>query len=229
MNKNENAGLWWDYSWNPITGCSHASEGCDNCYAEAISRRFKLPWGKTVFHPERLGDPSMVRKPSRIFVCSMADLFHETVETEWRDSVYQTIRSCPWHTFILLTKRPRNALTLHEMRRERLPPNVWMGVTVENQARADERIPILLRIPAAVRFVSVEPMLGPVDLASAANVTYWDDPVAGINWVIAGPENGPGARACDHYEFEDLQSQCVAAGVPFFDKRPAGARREWPK
>jgi protein gp37 len=233
VNKQGPNGIGWcDYTWSPIVGCSPVSEGCSACYAEAISRRFGLPWGKAVFKPERLGEPAKVKKPGRIFVCSMSDLFHEAVETEWRDAVYRTIEDCPWHTFIILTKRPEIAMRdiLGQDLRRRLYPNVWLGVTAENQARADERIPILLRIPAAVRFVSVEPMLGAVDLTPyiSGGLTgggFLD----GLSWVIAGPETGPKARLCCDSWLCDLAAQCYAEGVPFFDKRTPGIRREWPK
>ena len=96
---------WCDYTWNPIVGCSPCSPGCDHCYAKAISHRFHLPWGKAHFMPERLNEPYKIRKPARIFVCSMSDIFHETIDPEWRVKIYLTITSLPWHTFILLTKR----------------------------------------------------------------------------------------------------------------------------
>jgi len=230
---------WADYSWNPIVGCSPASEGCDHCYAAAISRRFKLPWGQAHFLPERLGQPAKVRKPSRIFVCSMGDFFHPTVRREWKEAVYKVIGANPRHTFIMLTKRPEHILSFWADY-----PNIWIGVTAENQARADERIPQLLRVPAAVRFVSVEPMLGPVVLSDRATAKgrsgcggCWakesgfpcSSPLRGIDWVIAGPETGPGARRCSLLWMADLAEQCSAAKVPFFDKRTHFLRRQFPK
>jgi protein gp37 len=153
----------------------------------------------------------------------MSDMFHERTETEWRDAAYRTIGACPQHTFILLTKRPEIAERdiLGKYSCPRLFPNVWLGVTVENQARADERIPILLRIPAAVRFVSVEPMLGPVDLREY---------LPNLDWVIAGPETGAGARQCNPAWIADIAAQCEQAGVAFHDKREGAhcIRREWP-
>ena len=209
---------WCDWTWNPIVGCSPASEGCAHCYAAAISKPCHLPWGSAHFMPDRLDQPAKVRKPGRVFVCSMADLGHETVKPGWREEIYDAMMRAPWHTYIVLTKRPGPWM------RTVYGP-VWIGITIENQARANERVPMLLRIPAAVRFVSVEPMLGPVDLASAAGVTYWDDPVAGIHWVIAGPETGPKARPC-----QDAWINALAAESPcFFDKRIGGLRREWPQ
>ena len=118
---------WANWTWNPIVGCSPASAGCANCYAAAISKRFNLPWGSAHFAPERLDQPAKVRKPGRVFVCSMADIGHETVKPEWREAVYAAMRGAPWHTFIILTKRPA-ALAC-----DNPPENVWMGVSVERE------------------------------------------------------------------------------------------------
>lgn len=224
---------WADWTWNPIVGCSPASAGCANCYAAAISRRFHLPWGSAHFMPDRLDQPARVCKPGRVFVCSMADIGHETVKPGWRELVYSAMWVAPWHTYIILTKRPgewmRNA-----------PPGVWMGVTAENQDTANARVPILLSMAAAVRFVSVEPMLGPVVLSERAMAKGWcgcgecgtreggfpcPTPLRGIDWVIAGPETGPKARLCEDAWIDALaiESQC------FFDKRQNGKRREFPK
>lgn len=207
---------WCDYTWNPITGCSPVSEGCEHCYAAGISKRFGLPWGEPVFNKDRLEDPLKLKKPARIFVGSMTDMLHPLIELHHAGLVFDVIQKCPQHTFMLLTKRPAGMLPadIADM------PNLWMGVTAENQARADERIPMLLEIPAAVRFVSLEPMLGPVDLSK------WN----GLDWVIAGPETGTGARQCDSAWIFDVAAECAIAGVPFFDKRKRGwLRREWPK
>ena len=229
---------WCDWTWNPIVGCSPASEGCANCYAAAISKRFHLPWGKARFMPERLDQPAKVHKPGRVFVCSMGDLFHETVSREWKQAVFTVACNTPRHTFIFLTKRPERVRDwwIGDV------PNVWLGVTAENQARADECVPILADIPAAVRFVSIEPMLGPVsmrrwlpepcaitprepcgDCEACAGNASWP---TRIHWVIAGPETGPGARECRDEWIEALarESSC------FFDKRQRGhwVRREFP-
>jgi protein gp37 len=206
---------WCDWTWNPIVGCSPASEGCAHCYAAAISKRFNLPWGRAWFVPERLDQPAKVRKPGRVFVCSMGDFYHESVDDAWRTIVLNVIGQCPEHTFIILTKRP-----------ERIPAgapwfkNIWLGVTAENQARADERVRTLMARTCGierpiVRFVSVEPMLGPVTFSG-----HTPKP----DWVIAGPETGPKARPCDHYAFEALAAESPC----FFDKRVGGTRREFP-
>jgi len=219
---------WATYTWNPIVGCSPASEGCANCYAEGISKRFHRPWGSAHFMPERLAQPSHIRKPSRVFVCSMSDIFHPTVEPGMIVAILDEIRQCPQHTFIILTKRPRRLtepqLVLPGDRTVSLgswfdEPNIWLGVTVENQARAEERIPLLLTVPAAVRFVSVEPMLEPVDLSK------WLIPEGDvIDWVIAGPETGRGKRHCENKWIDDLAAQSPC----FFDKRSSFKRREYP-
>lgn len=201
---------WCDYTWNPIVGCSPASEGCENCYAAALSRRFGWPWGSAHFMPERLDEPARVRKPSRVFVCSMGDFGHETVNPAWREVVYKAMWAARQHTYIILTKRPGKWLRT-------VPAGVWLGVTVESQ----ENIWRWERLKKEgggrfIRFVSVEPMLGPVSFASDA-----DRP----EWVIAGPETGPKARRC-----EGAWIDALAAESPcFFDKRECWTRREFPK
>ena len=248
---------WADYTWNSITGCSPISEGCRNCYAAAISKRFGLPWGKPVFHPERLDEPLRRKKPAIIFICSMSDLFHEQVPDQWIDQVFAAMALCPQHTFLVLTKRPERAakwISYNEYCRTRpdriseaagdnfglsesFPgeldywpkwplPNVWLGVTAENQEQADKRIPTLLSIPAAHHFVSVEPMLGPVDLT-------WDVGTGeghrdsflnhGLDLVICGPETGPKARPCDPAWIEDLARQSPR----FYDKRKENPIARW--
>ncbi len=227
MNKSKHDYEWWDYTWNPISGCAPISAGCDNCYAAAVSERFNLPWGKPVFHPERLDQPGKLRKSARIFVCSMSDIGHDDIEWHWYRDIWTVMEYNQQHTFMMLTKRPERLAKI----RPYLLPNVWIGVTAENQAMANERIPVLFQIPAAVRFVSVEPMLGPVDLAGGLYYTGDTRPTRceKLDWVIAGPETGPKARPCDHYEFTDMAAQCEQAGVPFWDKRHvAPLRREWP-
>jgi len=245
MNKSKHDYEWWDYSWNPIVGCSPVSEGCENCYAAGISKRFKLPWGTPEFKPERLMEPVRMRKPSRIFVCSVSDIFHEGVHAEWVDRVLEIIAACPQHTFMMLTKRPENIYRkIYEVTAERACrelgggdylPNLWLGVTAENQARADERISILLSVPAAKHFVSVEPMLGPVSLAGFDGKTYrpWLDYHAwkvAFDWVIAGPETGRRARECKPEWIMDVADQCKAAKVSFWDKSHGEfIRREYPR
>jgi protein gp37 len=200
---------WADWTWNPITGCSPASAGCDHCYAAAISRRFKLPWGEAHFHPERLDAPANFKTPGRVFVCSMGDIFHPTVQPGWRHEVFHAMHDAPWHTYIMPTKRPENMFRPSVNR-----PNWWFGVTCETQADADRRWPILCEV-SSLRFVSVEPMLGPVTFRNWA---------VKPDWVIAGPETGPGARPCRDEWIAELAHESAC----FFDKRANWHRREWP-
>ena len=236
---------WCEYTWNPIVGCSPASEGCANCYARRMARRLaanpKLPvttrfayglaladdgreWARPaclMLLPERLGEPARVKKPARIFVCSMSDLGHESVSPGRRQEVVDAMIRAPWHTYIVLTKRPGPWM-------RDLPKACWVGVTAENQARANERIPELLHhgAYAEVRFASVEPMLGPVDFEGLVlNGVCLDR----LDWVIAGPETGRGARECRVEWIGALAEQCENAGMPFFDKRKTWLRREWPE
>ena len=179
---------WADAVWNPVTGCTPISEGCQNCYAERMATRLKGRYGypedepfKVTLHPEKLKEPLKWKKPRRVFVCSMGDLFHEQVPDGYIAKVWEVMSNASQHTFLVLTKRPQRMedflarLGWYTHDREVNPAeavldeggkytlkNVWLGVTAENQQRADERIPILLQIPAALRFVSIEPMLGPV-------------------------------------------------------------------
>lgn len=172
--------------------------------------------GELVWHPDRLDIPLRWRKPRRIFVCSMSDLFHQAVPDEWRESVWNVMGDNRRHTFMVLTKRPN--VMRDWLRRVRAPtvPNVWLGVTVCNQEEADRKIPILLETPAALRFVSVEPMLGPVNLRG------WTYQLSGadtsLDWVICGAETGSGARPMNPDWARALRDQCIDAGVPLFFK-----------
>lgn len=264
---------WCDATWNPVTGCSPISEGCEHCYACAMAKRFPslhgfigggvYPDGEMSeirpasfraprLHADRLDKPMHWRKPRRIFVCSMGDLFHAAVPDEWIASVFGVMARCQQHTFMLLTKRPermrdiingkdstRFAGIFRELHPDHGNPvcifgrNVWVGVTAENQQRADERIPPLLEIPAAVHFVSVEPMLGPMVLplrrclsCGGVGPDGSECPKCGrktlaenaIQWVICGGETGPGAREMKAGWVIQLARECDAVGVPFFFK-----------
>ena len=233
---------WADAVWNPVTGCTKVSEGCRHCYAEGIAKRF---WGERKFtdvqcHEDRLDAPLHWRKPRRVFVNSMSDLFHPAVPFEFIDMVFATMAWMQEHTFMILTKRPAQMVKYFaEVGRAHLAPlpNVWLGVTVENQQAADERIPYLLRTPAAVRFVSVEPMLGEVNLdpymqhppfTEGYKMTWGYSEWRGLDWVICGGETGPGARLMDLDWARSLRDQCQAAEVPFFFKR-VGSAYQWRK
>lgn len=200
---------WCDYTWNPIVGCSPVSAGCENCYAAGIAKRFKMPWGTPVFMPDRLDEPQKVRKPSRVFVCSMSDLFHEGLPQQRVLDVQHAMICAPWHTYIICTKRPNRIFG-------GFLPNTIIMVSVENQVVAS-RLHWLQMLQHNWRVgVSVEPMIGPVTLME---FPFRPD------WVIAGPETGPNARPCKSEWIDALaaESRC------FFDKRKTGwNRREWP-
>jgi len=236
---------WCEESWNIITGCTPISEGCKNCYASRMAKRLKGrfgyppddPFKPGTMHNDVIHKPAHWQKPKRIFVCSMGDLFHDEVDWNHLFSVWQMMGMIKHHTFIVLTKRPMNAkhqlyndLGFHLRRQNwcnKWPlPNVWLGVTAENQQRADERIPILLETPAAVRFVSIEPMLGPVDLNKKEcliDKRRFKYTIANyLDWVICGGESGPGARPMHPDWARSLRDQCQEAGVPFFMKQMSG-------
>jgi protein gp37 len=270
---------WTDATWNPVRGCAPVSEGCRNCYAARMAHRFSGPgkpyegltrltdhgpkWtGKVRLVPEVLGQPLRWRKPRRIFVNSMADLFHEEVPDEFIDRVSAVAAFCKQHTFLVLTKRSgrmrshlaalgKSFTRLNAARPEGyalewrgIPlvtwplPNLWVGVTAENQARLDERLPDLLATPAACRFVSLEPLLGPVDLEDYLTPI---DPCPGwplgrpaLDLAIVGGESGPGARPCRVEWVRSIVEQCRAARVPVFvkqiqiDGRTSKNLDEWP-
>ena len=219
---------WCDRTWNVTTGCTKVSEGCRNCYAERIAQRF---WGERKFsdvqcHDERLNDPLHWKKPSRVFVDSMSDLFHPDVPDSFIANVFDLI-SYSWvshHTFLILTKRASRMQKFWAENPGVIIPNLWLGVSVEDQKTADERIPYLLQTPAAKRFVSFEPALGEVDFDKREWLCKsWSEgkPTIGtyLDWVIMGGESGPGARPMDINWARSVKNQCVEAGVPFFFKQ----------
>lgn len=215
---------WADRVWNPVTGCTKVSEGCRHCYAERLAGRF---WGDRKFsdvqvHPDRLSQPLSWKKPSRVFVNSMSDLFHPDIDHDFIGDVFRMMEKTPQHTYLILTKRPKEMLYwFNLMNAERFLPNVWLGVSVEDQKTADERIPLLLQTPAAVRFVSCEPLLGELDLwqwlAGCRKVPEIYG--TGINWVIVGGESGKNARPMNERWVHSIKHQCVLAEVPFFFKQ----------
>ena len=200
---------WCDATWNPVTGCTPVSAGCEHCYARAIAKRFPslyLDDFSVTYHPHRLGDPSRWRTPRHVFVCSMGDLFHPAAEDDWIETVLQVIEACPRHTFMVLTKRP------HHMRNFALvwPDNLWAGVTIES-AKYMERLDCLTNTPYPVRFLSCEPLLGPIP-GIMRNGPKPD-------WVIVGCESGPGRRPMNPDWAREIRDQCVEANVPFFLKQ----------
>ncbi len=201
---------WTDATWNPVTGCTKVSPGCKYCYAERIMERFgHQRFRDIILHPERLDQPLRWRRPRRVFVNSMSDLFHEAIPDEFVQQVFGVMIRAEWHTFQILTKRAERLAALAP--RLPWPHNVWQGVSVEND-QYTWRIPYLQRVPAAVRFLSVEPLLGPIS----------DLPLDGIHWVIVGGESGPQHRPPDPYWVRDIRKQCERAGVPFFFKQWGG-------
>lgn len=203
---------WTDATWSPVTGCTRVSPGCERCYAERMAKRFGLSWEVTL-HPGRLADPFKWKKRRRIFVCSQGDLFHEDVPLDFVGKVLSVMAANPRHTFLLLTKRPKRMAFWSPGFGE----NVWLGVSIEDQRTADDRIPILLQILAAFRFVSCEPLLERVSLRR-----YLWDWEHRLDWVIAGGESGYGAKPCEPNWFRLLRSQCGVYGVPFFLKQLGG-------
>jgi len=212
---------WTDATWNPVTGCTKVSPGCDHCYAERFAERFRGVAGHAYEHgfdvtlrPERLDQPLRWARPRMIFVNSMSDLFHRDVPDVFIDRVFDVMRDAHWHTFQVLTKRPARMRALVKMAwPERMPPNVWLGVSVEDAVRK-VRIRELVATPAALRFLSLEPLIGQVGFLD----------LAGIDWVIVGGESGPGARAMDPIWVHEVRAQCHDQGVPFFFKQWGGAR-----
>jgi protein gp37 len=277
----ETAIEWATHVWNPTTGCDRVSPGCDHCYALTMAKRLKGmgqakyqndgdprtsgPGFGLTMHADTMGDPLGWRKPRKVFVNSMSDLFHDKVDAGFIAHVFAVMALTPQHTYQVLTKRhgrlrsllnDRAFLAVLDDYREAIRPgcgdftwplpNVWLGVSVESQQWADIRIPALLETPAAVRFLSCEPLLGPIDLAGPVvnghrpRLTYWLDGRPGwgpeettptglimqprvtgprIDWVIVGGESGPGARPMHPDWARSIRDQCQTAGVPFFFKQ----------
>lgn len=225
---------WTDTTWSPVTGCTKVSPGCDHCYAERLTERFqgKDSFAQVTVHEDRLGDPLRWRKPRRVFVNSMSDLFHPAITDEFIARVFAVMAATPQHTYQVLTKRHGRMRSLLDSGRFRSDahsrlidlvqtmtwepefvwplPNVWLGVSAEDQKRAELRVGALRETPATVRFVSAEPLLGPVDLTPH---------LPGLSWVIVGGESGPGARPMDLELARSLVEQCQAAEVPVFVKQ----------
>jgi protein gp37 len=209
---------WTEATWNPVTGCTQVSPGCAHCYAKVFAERWQGVPGHPYeqgfdlrLWPERLDIPLRWRRPRTIFVNSMSDLFHEDIPLEFVDRVFATMREAHWHTFQILTKR-QDRLGELAMRLD-WPPNVWMGVTIENR-RFIHRADVLRAVPAAVRFISAEPLLGPLERLD----------LRGIDWLIAGGESGARHRRIDPDWVRDLRDACVRAGVSFFFKQWGGRR-----
>lgn len=204
------------YTWNPVTGCTKISPGCKHCYAERLARRLKAmnnPRYRNGFaltlQSDLLDLPFRWRRPSFVFVNSMSDLFHEAVPDEYVERVFAVMRRASRHTFQILTKRSRRLAKMASQLQ--WAPNIWQGVSVES-ARYVWRVADLQKVPAAVRFLSVEPLLGPIP----------NLPLKGIRWVIVGGESGGNRRPMDVEWTREIRDQCIAAGVPFFFKQWGG-------
>lgn len=211
---------WTESTWNPLTGCTKISPGCKHCYAERMAKRLQAmgqPNYRNGFqltlHEHSLEIPLHWKQPQMIFVNSMSDLFHEEVPLEYILRVFATMSKASWHTFQVLTKRSDRLL---ELDKELLwPENVWMGVSVENQSYTF-RIDHLRETHAVIKFLSLEPLLGPL-----ANLN-----LSGIHWVIVGGESGPGARPIQESWVLDIRDQCLDANIPFFFKQWGGTNKK---
>lgn len=253
---------WTEKTWNPVRGCSLVSAGCKNCYAMKQAHRFSRKgqayegltelgpdgprWtGKVMVVGEHLMDPYRWSRPSKVFVNSMSDLFHEDIPVSDLAYIFEVMRRTPQHAYQILTKRPERMLRWMKVERFKyldlapILPNVWLGVSVEDQKTADERIPLLLQTPAAVRWVSYEPALGPVDFkpymppsgiweALKNKNKHWaksqiqrtiQNNWRWVDWIVVGGESGPGARPFDIAWARSTVEQCKAAGVPVFVKQ----------
>ena len=211
---------WTNSTWNPITGCTKVSLGCKNCYAEAFAERWRGIPGHPYeqgfdlrLWPKRLMLPLTWKKPRTIFVNSMSDLFHETVPLSFVREVFQVMEKASWHTFQVLTKRAdRLSAIAPELN---WPSNVWMGVSVET-AQYLWRVERLRNVSTAVRFISIEPLLGRIGTID----------LSGIDWVIVGGESGPGARSIDPEWVREIRGQCTKGGIPFFFKQWGGVQKK---
>lgn len=211
---------WTETTWNPLTGCTKISPGCANCYAEIMAKRLqhmKSPnyrnGFKLTLHPHALSIPTTWKSPKRVFVNSMSDLFHEDVPLSFINQVFYVIRSTPQHTYQVLTKR---STRLREIAPQlNWPDNLWIGVSIENNDYC-YRAENLSHVPATVRFLSLEPLLGPLPSLDLHK----------INWVIVGGESGPKARAMHKDWVIDIRNKCQAQDVPFFFKQWGGKNKK---
>ena len=211
---------WTDSTWNPVTGCTKISSGCLHCYAERMAKRLQIMGSaryrqgfQITLHENLIAEPLKWSNPRMIFVNSMSDLFHEKVPTEFIERVFATMVKCSHHVFQVLTKRSDRLSDLAG--KLPWPSNVWMGVTIENHANI-ERIHHLKNVPAIVRFLSCEPLLGPLN----------NLPLAGIHWVIVGGESGTGARPLKIQWVDSIRKQCEDSQIPFFFKQWGGVRKD---
>lgn len=213
---------WTDATWNPVTGCTKISAGCDHCYAERFSERFRgvpnHPFQQgfdLTLRPDRLDTPLKWRQSKMIFVNSMSDLFHKEVPTSFISKVFDTMERANWHRFQILTKRSSLMRNFIRKRYAKIgaPSHIWLGVSVEDGSKLS-RVRHLQEAPSAIRFLSIEPLIGRVGRLDLTN----------IDWVIVGGESGPGARVMDAAWVREVRDQCVAQDVSFFFKQWGGIR-----
>ncbi len=211
---------WTEMTWNPVTGCTKISQGCKNCYAERMAKRLQAMGAKRytnafrlTLHNDLVDAPRRWKQPRLVFVNSMSDLFQEGVPEEFIRRVFQTMEQCPQHTFQILTKR--SGRLRRSAPRLPWPKNVWMGVSVED-ARVLHRVTDLAAVPAHIRFLSCEPLIGPLNAL----------PLAGIHWVIVGGESGPRSRPMEKAWVDSIRRQCERAGTAFFFKQWGGVRKD---
>jgi protein gp37 len=219
---NSHTGIsWTQATWNPTTGCSQVSAGCDHCYAKSLidvrqsknpkTQRFGKPFEEVLLHPERLRYPRSVKHQSRIFVNSMSDLFHKDIPDDYVQAVFEVMRTNPKHQFQVLTKRA-DRLHRYTIKYQPIPlPNVWLGVSIENM-RVGWRLPWLLKSPAQIRWISAEPLLGSLNQLS----------LSGVDWGVAGGESGPGHRPMELEWARQLRDRCQKKKVAFFLKQLGG-------
>lgn len=224
---------WTDSTWNPVTGCTKISPGCKYCYAEVIAERYRgvanHPYEQGFdmrLWPQRLELPLRWKKPRRIFVNSMSDLFHPYVPDEFIDGVFETMREASQHQFQVLTKRPERMSEYMKSYDEKMGPiaerhpNIWLGTSIETE-KYMERARVVSKLSSSVRFLSCEPLLGPLDLSSVLGGEH-----RGINWVIVGGESGPRSRPMKEEWVTEIRDQCERAEVPFFFKQWGGTNKK---
>lgn len=204
---------WTEATWNPTIGCDKISAGCKNCYAEVMANRLQAMGTKGyedgftfTLMPERLEQPFEIKRPTKFFVNSMSDLFHEKMPFEYLDMIFDTIQQTPHHSYQILTKREN--IMMEYFRERQVPENAWLGVTVENE-NSKKRIEVLSCIPANIRFISMEPLIGDIGILNLTN----------IHWVIVGGESGQRARPMEPQWVMNIHTQCKEQGVAFFFKQ----------
>jgi len=207
---------WTDATWNPVTGCTKVSSGCTNCYAEVMARRLTAMGNprykngfKLTMHPDLIRKPLSMKKPSMIFVNSMSDLFHEDVTDEFIKSVFETMNEANWHTFQVLTKRPERVFKMQDDLK--FSENIWIGTSVENMS-ASKRVDYIRNIPAKVKFLSCEPLLGSLKELNIKN----------IDWIVVGGESGAKSRAIETNWVIEIKDKCKKENIAFFFKQWGG-------